>query len=72
MSRVTSAERRALEAVWKHGTAKQAAAALGKSQRTVEQQLRSARAKLDVTTTIEAVRASRAYVDKADIRGETA
>jgi DNA-binding transcriptional LysR family regulator len=55
MRPVTSAERRALEAVLRYGTAKGAAAALGKSPRTVEQQLRSARERLGVTTTIEAV-----------------
>jgi DNA-binding CsgD family transcriptional regulator len=72
MTRVTSAERRALAAVWEHGTAKQAAAALGKSARTVEQQLRSAREKLDVTTTIEAIRVSGTYVDNADRNAEPA
>jgi FixJ family two-component response regulator len=56
VSKVTKAERSALEAVLRHGTAKGAAAALGKSQRTVEQQLASVRARLDVSTTIEAVR----------------
>lgn len=56
MSRLTPAERRALEAVLRAGTAKGAAFALGKSPRTVEQQLASARARLGVTTTIEAVR----------------
>jgi FixJ family two-component response regulator len=54
--RVTKAEQQALEAVLRHGTAKGAALALGKSTRTVEQQLASARERLDVTTTIEAVR----------------
>ena len=56
MSRVTPAERCALEAVLRHGTVKGAAGALGKSPRTVEQQLARARERLDVTTTIEAVR----------------
>lgn len=57
MRKVTPAERKALEAVTRHGTAKAAAHALGKSQRTVEQQLRTARERLEVATTIEAVRA---------------
>lgn len=56
MSRITAAERRALEAVMRHGTAKGAAAALGRSTWTVQRQLASARARLDVTTTVEAVR----------------
>lgn len=59
--RVTPAERRALEAVLRHGTVKGAAAALGKSQHTIERQLESARERLDVTTTIEAVR--RVFID---------
>lgn len=67
MSRLTPAERSALEAVWEHNTAKEAAAAMGKSVRTIEQQLQSARTKLDVTTTMAAVRESGAYVDKTDI-----
>ena len=54
--KVTPAERRALEAVLRHGTAKGAAASMGKSQRTVEHQLEKARNRLEVTTTIEAVR----------------
>ena len=54
--KITPAERRALESVLLHGTAKGAAGALGKSRRTVEQQLRTARDRLGVTTTIEAVR----------------
>ena len=56
MTRVTPAERRALEAVLQHGTVKEAATALGKSPRTVEQQLGTARARLGVTRTLEAVR----------------
>lgn len=56
MSRVTPAERRALEAVLRHGTVKGAAYALGKSPRTVVNQLATVRARLDVGTTIEAVR----------------
>lgn len=67
MSRVTPGERKALDAVWENGTAKQAARALGKSTRTVEQQLRSARDKLGVETTIEAIRATRTYVNNTDI-----
>lgn len=70
MTRVTPAERRALDAVLRHGTAKAAAFALGKSPRTVEQQLRSVRERLDVTTTIEAVR--KVYVDNADTGREPA
>lgn len=53
---MTEAERRALLAVLDHGTVKRAASALGKSHYTVERQLESARARLNVTTTIEAVR----------------
>lgn len=53
---VTRAERQALEAVLKHGTVKEAATSLGKSPHTVAQQLASVRERLDVTTTIEAVR----------------
>lgn len=45
MSWVTPAERRALQAVAEHGR-KKAAFALGKSPRTVQQQLESARARL--------------------------
>lgn len=56
MRRVTPAERVALEAVMVHGTAKGAAAALGKSQRTIEQQLAAVRIRLGVTTTIQAAR----------------
>lgn len=55
MSRVTSAERAALEAVARHGTVKAAAHALGKSPRTVDQQLATARARLGVETTVQAV-----------------
>ena len=54
--KVTPEERRALEAVMKHGTAKGAAASMGKSQRTVEKQLATARQRLEVTTTVEVVR----------------
>lgn len=54
--RVTPAERRALEALLRHGTVKAAAHALGRSTRTIENQLATARARLDVGTTIEAVR----------------
>jgi DNA-binding CsgD family transcriptional regulator len=58
---ITAAERRALEAVMRHGTVKEAAFALGKSPRTVEQQLAAVRTRLNVTRTIEAVR--RVFVD---------
>lgn len=53
---LTPAERQALEAVAQYGTTKQAAAALGKSQHTIERQLESARQRLNVGTTIEAYR----------------
>lgn len=55
MSRVTAAEREAIAAIAKHGTVKAAAFALGKSPRTVEQQLRMARERLGVDTTVQAV-----------------
>ena len=55
-SRLTPAEQRALDAVSRHGTVKGAAAALGKRPKTVEHQLAAARARLGVTTTIEAYR----------------
>lgn len=58
---LTRAERQALQAVLEHGTAKGAASALGKSKRTVEHQLESARQRLNVQTTIEVVRI--AFVD---------
>jgi DNA-binding CsgD family transcriptional regulator len=53
---VTAAERQALDAMLRHGTVKEAAAALGKSPNTVSQQLATVRVRLGVTTTIEAVR----------------
>jgi DNA-binding CsgD family transcriptional regulator len=56
VSAVTKAERSALEAVLKHGRVKIAAHSLGKSTRTVEQQLARARERLDVTSTVEAIR----------------
>lgn len=65
--RLTAAELRALEAKGRHGTTKAAAYALGKSPRTVEQQLRTAREKLGVDTTVQAV----AYVYSADIGTDT-
>lgn len=52
---VTLAERRALDAYGKHGSTKAAAHALGKSPRTVEQQLRTARERLGVETTVQAL-----------------
>jgi DNA-binding CsgD family transcriptional regulator len=64
VSGVTPAERRALEAVLRHGTVKEAAASLGKSPRTVVNQLATLRQRLDVTTTIEAVRI--VFIDKRD------
>lgn len=64
MKRLTPAERRALDAVGRHGTVKAAANALGRSPRTVDQQLRSARERLGVTTTVGAV-----YVYFADMNG---
>jgi DNA-binding CsgD family transcriptional regulator len=54
--KVTPAERVALEAVLRNGTVKAAAHALGKSPRTVVNQLATARARLGVQTTIEVVR----------------
>lgn len=50
---LTPAERKALEAWWRHGT-KGAAAALGRSPRTVENQLATARVRLGVATSREA------------------
>lgn len=58
-SPLTPAERRALEAVARLGTVKQAATALGKRPKTIEGQLATARSRLGVTTTIEAYRAVR-------------
>lgn len=55
-ARATPAERRALWAVLRFGTVKSAAFALGRSPRTVEAQLATVRARLDVTTTVEAIR----------------
>ena len=55
-SPLTPAERRALEAVARTGTVKGAAAALGRRPKTIEHQLATARARLRVTTTIEAYR----------------
>lgn len=53
---LTSAERRALEAYASHGTYKGAAAAIGRSTKTVQHQLAAARIRLGVTTSIEAYR----------------
>lgn len=53
--KLTPAERRALEALGQHGSVKSAAHALGKSPRTVEQQVRSARDRLGVDTAMQAV-----------------
>ena len=50
---MTPAERRALEALRQFGTVKEAAHALGKSPKTVEHQLASARVRQGVTTTIQ-------------------
>lgn len=61
MSRPTPAEQAAIEAIGKHGTVKAAAHALGKSPRTVEQQLRSARERFGVDTTVQLV-----YVKNTD------
>jgi DNA-binding NarL/FixJ family response regulator len=58
-SRLTPAERRALEAVSRCGTVKQAAVALGKRPKTIEGQLATARSRLGVATTIEAYRLTR-------------
>jgi len=54
---VTKAERAAIDAIGKHGTVKAAAHALGKSPRTVEQQLRTARERVGVETTVQLVSA---------------
>ena len=64
MSRITRAERQALDAVLKHGTVKEAASFLGKSPRTVVNQLATARQRADVTTTIELVRV--VYIEGGD------
>lgn len=53
---LTPAERKALEAYARHGTYKEAAAAIGRSAKTVQHQLATARVRLGVTTTIEAYR----------------
>jgi len=57
--KVTAAEEAALEAVATYGTAKEAAAALGKSPHTIERQLESARKRLDVSTSIAAYKKAR-------------
>ncbi len=54
--RVTPAEERALEAMLRHGTIKEAAASMGKSPSTVNNQLAAARGRANVGTTIELVR----------------
>jgi DNA-binding NarL/FixJ family response regulator len=53
--RLTSAERRALEAYGRCGTIKAAAHSLGKSPRTIEHQLKSARDRLGVGSNVQAV-----------------
>ena len=53
-SRITPAERRALDAVARHGTVKAAAFALGKRPKTIEHQLATARRRLGVDTTLQA------------------
>lgn len=55
MSRITPAERRALEA-FLHGGTKAAAHRLGKSPRTVEAQLAKVRERFGVGSTVEAIR----------------
>lgn len=52
---LTPAERAAIEAYGRHGSIKAAAHALGKSPRTVEQQLHSARDRLGVAANVQAV-----------------
>ena len=52
-SALTPAERRALEAVKRYGTVKEAATALRKSPKTIEHQLACARARQGVTKTIQ-------------------
>lgn len=55
MTRLTPAERGALEAIALHETVKAAAHALGKSPRTIEHQLDSARKRLGVSKSMTAV-----------------
>lgn len=62
MSRVTPAERTALEAMLLHGSVKVAASALGKSPRTVEHQLARVRERLDVDSNLQAVR--KVFIDR--------
>lgn len=54
MTRITPAERAALEAVARAGSVKGAAFALGKSPRTVEQQLAKARERLGAVSSLQA------------------
>ena len=61
MTRLTLAERAAIDAIGRHGTVKAAAYALGKSPRTVEQQLRTARERQGVDTTAQLI-----YVKNTD------
>lgn len=61
---LTAAERRALEA-WKRLGTKGAAAALGRSPRTIENQLATARVRLGTTTSHEAYDRARTKDDAA-------
>lgn len=54
MSKVTAAERAALEAYARHGSVKAAAHALGKSPRTVRQQITAARDRLGADSPVQA------------------
>lgn len=54
--KVTPAERRALEALLEYGQPKVAAYKIGKSARTIEQQLATAKARLGVGSNYEAIR----------------
>jgi DNA-binding CsgD family transcriptional regulator len=56
---LTPAERRALDAYAQHGTTKAAAAAIGRSPKTVEHQLATARTRLGVSATHQAIVRSR-------------
>jgi DNA-binding NarL/FixJ family response regulator len=62
-TRATPAERRALRAVLEYGSTKGAAYALGRSPRTIEQQLATLKVRLGVASTYEAIRVM--YLDEA-------
>lgn len=58
-TKITPAERRALDAVWNHGGVKEAASALGLSVNTVQAQLATARSRLGEPSTLAAIRRTR-------------